>query len=80
MLPDFQCARSLDRFSVPAPCQAHPRSLHPSFHFVPFVSIESYPNTNPNLIISSSLQLPFSFFHQLLALLLGVAVAYASPT
>lgn len=47
-------------------------------HFIPFVSIESCSDFHP--IVSSSLQLPFSFFHQLLALLLGVVVAYASPT
>lgn len=46
--------------------------------FVPVVSVESCSNSHP--IISSSPQLPLSFFHQLLALLLGVVVAYASPT
>lgn len=86
----IQCARSLGRFSVPASIQAQAMPSNHSWscsiqgchihhiHFVPFMSIESCSDISP--IVSSSLQLPFSFFHQLLALLLGVALAYASPT
>lgn len=90
MLPDSNVLARL--IGSVCPLHVKPKSrrrTHPEFRsiqdchihhilVVPFVSIESC--SNPNTIISSSLQLPFSFFHQLLALLLGVVVAYASPT